>query len=283
LKIAFASGKGGTGKTTLATNLAASVADLNELTAYVDCDVEEPNGHIFLPPRLLEEIDVEVNIPAIDRDKCNLCGVCSDVCEFNAIAIFGPEPIVFPSLCHSCGACVQLCPEGAITEIPRQIGVIEKGCSRKLEFYEGRLNIGEAMAPPVTKALKKMLPRDRVIIIDAPPGTSCPVIEAIKDSDYVVLVTEPTPFGLNDLELAFRMLQKLKIPCGVIINRADIGDNRVEEFCADNNIEILLKIPFDRQLARSYSKGELAIDNDNILREKLLELYRKIMSRTNYG
>lgn len=261
----------------------AAAASLKEPIVYADCDVEEPNGHIFLSPGTLEKTDVMVNIPVIDRDKCTLCGICSDVCEFNAIAILGPEPLVFPSLCHSCGACAELCPEDAIIEVPRKTGEIDKGYSGKLIFFSGRLNVGEAMAPPVTRALKKALPAAGTIIIDAPPGNSCPVIEAINGSDFVVLVTEPTPFGLNDLELAYQMVLKLGLPLGVVINRADIGDNRVEKFCADNNIEILLRIPFDRELAGSYSRGELAIDKSNGLKEMLLRLYQAILSRTNYG
>jgi len=282
LKIAFASGKGGTGKTTLATNMAASIAAENESVAYADCDVEEPNGHIFLVPNLTEEIDVEVSIPLIDKEKCDLCGVCADVCEFNALAILGTEPLVFPSLCHSCGACVELCPKQAITEMPRKIGRIEKGTFRKLAFFSGQLDVGEAMAPPVTKALKKILPRDNITIIDAPPGTSCPVIEAVSDSDFVILVTEPTPFGLNDLELAYKMILKLNLPFGVVINRSDIGDNRVEKFCRDNNIEILLELPFDRELVEDYSEGILSIENNRGFKDKMLELYQKIMKRTSY-
>lgn len=280
--ISFASGKGGTGKTILATNMAAAVSR-TEPVVYADCDVEEPNGHIFLSPGELEKTDVTVNNPLIDLDKCTLCGICSDVCEFNAIAILGPEPLVFPSLCHSCGACAELCPEKAITEIPWKTGEIERGYSGKLTFFSGRLNIGEAMAPPVTKALKKALSPDSTVIIDAPPGNSCPVIEAVHGSDFVVLVTEPTPFGLNDLELAYKMVLKLGLPFGVVVNRSDIGDDRVEKFCADNNIEILLRIPFDRELAGTYSRGELAIDKSDDFKKKLLELYQKILSRTNYG
>jgi MinD superfamily P-loop ATPase len=283
LIITFASGKGGTGKTTLATNIAAAIVSLNKPVAYADCDVEEPNGHIFLSPGMIEKTDVMVNIPSIDRDKCTLCGICSDVCEFNAIAILGSEPLVFPSLCHSCGACAELCPEKAINEIPRKIGEIEKGYSEKLAFFSGRLNIGEAMAPPVTRALKKVLPADCTIIIDAPPGNSCPVIEAMNGSDFAVLVTEPTPFGLNDLDLAYKMVLKLKLPFGIIINRSDIGDDRVEKYCDDNKIDILLRIPFDKKLAEAYSRGELAIDKSDSLKEKMLKLYDKIKSRINYG
>ena len=283
MKIAFASGKGGTGKTTLATNMAASIAAENERVAYVDCDVEEPNGHIFLPPVTTKDSDVTVMVPAIDKERCNLCGICTDVCEFNAIAILGPEPLVFPSLCHSCGACVELCPEQAITEIPRNIGKIKKGTSRNLEFFSGQLNVGEAMAPPVTRELKKKLPRDYIVIIDAPPGTSCPVIEAIKHSDFVVLVTEPTPFGLNDLALAYEMLVKLNLQFGVVINRSDIGDDRVGKFCRDKNIEILVELPFSKAVAKAYSDGKLVIDIDDEFNVKMQNLYDRIMKKANYG
>ena len=283
MKIAFASGKGGTGKTTLATNMAASIAAENERVAYVDCDVEEPNGHIFLPPATTKDSDVTVMVPAIDKERCNLCGICTDVCEFNAIAILGPEPLVFPSLCHSCGACVELCPEQAITEIPRNIGKIKKGTSRNLEFFSGQLNVGEAMAPPVTRELKKKLPGDCIVIIDAPPGTSCPVIEAIKHSDFVVLVTEPTPFGLNDLALAYEMLVKLNLQFGVVINRSDIGDDRVGKFCRDKNIEILVELPFSKAVAKAYSDGKLVIDIDDEFNVKMQNLYDRIMKKANYG
>jgi MinD superfamily P-loop ATPase len=283
LKIAFASGKGGTGKTTLATNMAVSIAAENESVTYADCDVEEPNGHIFLPPDMKEAIDVKALTPEIDKNKCNLCGICADVCEFNAIAILGPEPLVFPSLCHSCGACIELCPEKAITDSPRVIGKIEKGTFRGLEILSGKLNIGEAMAPPVTKALKKLLPAAGTIIIDSPPGTSCPVIEAVNGSDYVVLVTEPTPFGLNDLELAYEMLLKLGLPFGVVINRSDMGDKRVEKFCRDKGIEILTQLPFSKDIAIAYSNGKLIIDLNSGFNNEMQELYQKILKRVGYG
>ena len=283
MKIAFASGKGGTGKTTLATNIAAAAALLDEPIAYADCDVEEPNGHIFLGAKISEEINVEVSIPSIEVEKCDLCGICSDVCEFNAIAILGPEPMVFPTLCHSCGACVEFCPTGAISETPRKIGTITSGLSGNFSVYSGRLDVGEAMAPPVTRALKKILPEANITIIDAPPGTSCPVIEAVNGSNYVVLVTEPTPFGLNDLKLAYEMLLKLKTPFGVVINRSDIGDNRTVDFCRENNIEILLEIPYDKALAEAYSKGELAINSSESYAKMMRELYRNIMKRVSHG
>jgi MinD superfamily P-loop ATPase len=283
LKIAFASGKGGTGKTTFATNMAAAVAAENEHVTYADCDVEEPNGHIFLPPDVKREIDVEMMIPSIDKKKCNLCGICADVCEFNAIAIMGPEPLVFPSLCHGCEACFELCPEKAIVEIPRPIGKIINGGFRNLEIYSGQLNVGEAMAPPVTRALKKLLPDNGVVIIDAPPGTSCPVIEAVNSSDYVVLVTEPTPFGLNDLELAYEMVQKLKLNMGVVINRFDIGDERVENFCRDKNIEILLQLPYSKAIAETYSNGKLMIDTGGEFQNQMAGLFQKIAKRIDYA
>jgi MinD superfamily P-loop ATPase len=283
MRIAFASGKGGTGKTTFATNMAASIASQHRQVVYADCDVEEPNGHIFLHPDKIEEIDVGVMVPAIDKDKCNLCGVCVDVCEFNALAILGPEPLVFPSLCHSCRACVELCPEQAIRDSSRITGKIEKGTFGALNFLSGNLNTGEAMAPPVTRALKELIPDAEVVIIDCPPGTSCPVIEAVKGSDFVVLVTEPTPFGLNDLKLAYEMLLKLGIPFGVVINQSDLGDGRVEEFCRENDIEILLRVPFNRGIAEAYSNGLLATEINSKFDDSMRQLYNHLKEKTNHG
>jgi len=276
LRIAFASGKGGTGKTTLATNIAVLAASTHHDVFYADCDVEEPNGHIFLSPTIKQEIPVRLPVPSIDLKKCTMCGVCSEVCQFNAIAVIEPEPQIFPSLCHGCGACVELCPEKAITEVGREIGVIFSGNCDGPGFLGGRMKVGESLAPPVTRALKERLPEEGMIIIDAPPGTSCPVIEAVEGCDLVILVTEPTPFGLNDLKLAHEMVRSLGIPYGVVINRSDMGDDAVRNFCIENGIEILQEIPFDRKTAEVYSRGELSVKADLVYASRIRQLLGKI-------
>jgi len=260
LKIAIASGKGGTGKTTVATNLAYYLAGQGQRAVYADCDVEEPNGHLFLRPEWSKKTEVTVKIPQIDDAKCDYCGDCARLCEYNALAVLSDKVMFFQSLCHSCGGCFHICPQKAITEIDRSIGVIKQGTGRGVPVFEGRLNIGEAISPPVIKRLREMIHGAAIAVIDAPPGTSCPVIEAVRNTDYVVLVTEPTPFGLNDLALAVGMVRVLGLPHGVIINRKGIGDERVEEYCLRENIPIILEIPDDRRIAEAYSEGELLID-----------------------
>ena len=255
---------------------------MDKTVAYLDCDIEEPNGHIFLKPEINEKTDVTVLIPGVIHDKCNLCGECSAACEYNAIAVLGKTVKVFDSLCHSCGGCLDVCPEGAIEEIPRTIGHITRGVGMGVEFLEGRLNVGEAISPPVTKALKKLATTSDVTVIDAPPGTSCPVIEAISDTDFVILITEPTPFGLNDLKLAVGMVRAIGLPCGVVINRSDIGDNRTEEYCGKEDIDILIKIPFDRRVAEAYSSGEMMFGVDPGYELNLRELYKNVVSRVSH-
>lgn len=281
-KISIASGKGGTGKTTIATNLAAALAKKGLDVTYVDCDVEEPNGHIFLKPALAGKRDVTVMIPVVDLEKCTFCCECADICEFNAIAVLKDNVMVFPSLCHNCGGCYHICPEKAISEIPRNIGVINDGTGHNVRFMEGRLSIGESQAPPVIREIKKVMPMSQVVLIDAPPGTSCPVIEAIASTDFVILVTEPTPFGLNDLKLAVGMVRKLNLPFGVIINRSDLGDDRTEIYCRDEKIEVLMRLPFDRRIAKTYSWGGLLPANKGGYSEKLYGLYRTIAERAGH-
>ncbi|MFH1687926.1 MAG: ATP-binding protein [bacterium] len=282
MQISIASGKGGTGKTTIATNLAVVIARMGINVAYLDCDVEEPNGHIFLNPEISQRIEVTVPIPRVDLDKCTLCRECSAACEYHAIAVLGRTVEVFPSLCHGCGGCTDVCPEDAITEVPRIIGTISCGVGMGTAFLEGRLNVGEAVSPPVTKTLRKLAHNSQITIIDAPPGTSCPVIEAISGTDFVVLVTEPTPFGLNDLELAVGMVREVGLPHGVVINRSDIGDESTEEYCRDEGIDVLMRIPFDRQLAESYSRGEMMFDVDSGYERSLGELYKNILKQVSH-
>jgi MinD superfamily P-loop ATPase len=259
LRIAVASGKGGTGKTTIATNLAVVLSEMGEPVAYVDCDVEEPNGHLFLRPTIRESRPVSIPVPEVDEPRCTLCGACGAACRHSAILALPKKVLTFPKLCHGCGGCSLACPEGAIREVPRVTGVVEEGAAGPVAFLQGRLDIGEAMAPPVIRALLAAVPRDRVAVLDAPPGTSCPVIESVRTADVVLLVTEPTPFGLNDLKLAVEMLRELGLPFGVAINRAGIGDESVRDYCAAEGISVLLERPNDLESARAYSRGELAI------------------------
>ena len=252
MKLAIASGKGGTGKTTLATNLALSLDNVQ----LFDCDVEEPDSHLFLNLELAKIEDVTISIPKIDKDKCDHCRKCAEFCQYHALAVFPNEILFFPELCHGCGGCTIVCPHNAISEEKRVIGIIEKGTtSNGLEFYHGLLNIGEPMATPVIRTLKTKVDTGKTTIFDSPPGTACPVIETINEVDYTILVTEPTPFGLHDLKLAVNTVRSMGIPFGVIINQDGIGDERVEKYCTDENIDILMKIPHDREIARLYSKG----------------------------
>ena len=261
MKIAIASGKGGTGKTTISANLAARAIKNNASVHYADFDVEEPNGRIFLRPDIRESLPVNVMIPQVDQDTCIACGKCEEICQYGAIVVIGEQALVYPELCHSCGGCRLVCPVDAITEIPRQVGKIEKGdASSGIQFLEGDLNIGEQMATPVIRQLKKMIPEDGLVFMDAPPGTSCPVIETVNGADYTILVTEPTPFGLNDLELAVGMMRELSQPFGVVINRAGMGNDDVRDYLNREKIDILAEIPNDSRVAEAYSRGELAVN-----------------------
>jgi MinD superfamily P-loop ATPase len=251
--ISIASGKGGTGKTTIAVNLALSLP--KGTVQLIDCDVEEPNSHLFLSPSIHRVTSMGIPVPRIDESKCTYCGKCAKVCEYHAIAVILKNVLVFDELCHGCGACSYLCPEKAIFEVEREIGIVQEGNSNGIPFANGVLNVGEPMASPLIRKAKEKIQKDKIVILDAPPGTACPVIETVKGSDFCILVTEPTPFGLNDLGLAVGMLEKLGIPRGVVVNKADVGDREVWDYCQLKDIPILMEIPMDRRIAESYSRG----------------------------
>ena len=255
--LAVASGKGGTGKTTVSLNLARTFGREVQL---LDCDVEEPNGHLFLNGLLFAEDVVNIPIPEVDEGLCNGCGECGRFCEFHAIVSFGSTPLVFPEMCHGCGGCSTLCPQQAIHEVDRRIGSISSLQSGNIQLIQGRMDVGVAMAPPLIRSVKDKLKPDLPAILDAPPGTSCPVISTLQGSDVVLLVTEPTPFGLHDLTLAVGMVRELDIPFGVVVNRMGIGDDRVHTYCRQEKIPILLEIPDDRRIAEGYSRGQLIVD-----------------------
>lgn len=271
--ISVASGKGGTGKTTVATNLAVSIGSDVQL---LDCDVEEPNAHLFLRPDIEHSETVYAPVPEIDKEKCTFCRKCVEICRFNVIAIAGETILTFPELCHSCGGCMVVCPEEAITETGRELGEVDEGHFKSVDFVHGRLRVGEAMSPPLIKKVRSFIKPDTLNIIDAPPGTSCPVITAMKDTDFVLMVTEPTPFGLHDLKLAVEAVKLLGIPHGLVINRADIGNDDVREYAQDENLPILMEIPFDRKIAEIYSKGQLLVEAMPEWKAQFLALQGKI-------
>lgn len=279
--ISVASGKGGTGKTTVAVNLALCLDNLQ----FLDCDVEEPNAHIFLKPVIKKQEKAYIPVPQIDEAKCNYCGKCARICVYNAIAVIPSQEgrkgttLVFAQLCHGCGACSALCPQNAIKEVNREIGIVEIGNCADLEFVHGKLNIGEAMSPPLIRQVKEHINPDKTVIIDAPPGTSCPVVASVKGSDYCLLVSEPTPFGLNDLVLAVEVLKKLKIPFGVILNRADLGDDLTRKYCQKEKIPVLMEIPFKKEIAVAYSKGEPIVKIFPEYKKEFSGLYKRIAER----
>lgn len=277
--ISIASGKGGTGKTTVATNLALSVGDGVQL---LDCDVEAPNAHLFIRPVFEKTEIITTPVPVVDEKKCDHCGKCAEICQFKAIAVIGGTVLSFPELCHSCGGCTAVCPTGAITETGRELGIIRKGYSNGLELVHGELRVGEAMSPPLIHKVRDYSHPKKLTIIDAPPGTSCPVIAAVKDSHFVLLVTEPTPFGLHDLELAVSAVQLLGIPCGLVINRSDVGDDGVEAYAKRKNVPILMKIPFNRRIAEAYSRGKTIVEVLPGYKRKFLSLLKNIDERINH-
>ena len=251
MKVAVASGKGGTGKTSVAVNLALSLGRVQVL----DCDVEEPNVHILLKPEVGETLPVELQVPRILEERCDYCGECARFCQFNALFVAGETAMVFPELCHSCGGCSIVCPRDAIVEESRQIGRILKGRAGEIDLVYGEINVGEALAVPIIAAVKDHINDEVMVIIDSAPGSACPLVETVHGVDFCLLVTEPTPFGLHDLEVAVEVVQILGVPMGVVVNFAGIGDRGVYDFCEEKGIPIMMEIPFDRRIAELYSRG----------------------------
>ncbi len=251
MKIAVASGKGGTGKTTVAVNLALSLGDCT----LVDCDVEEPNTNVFLNIELEQVEELNLPVPKIDKEKCTLCGKCSEFCQYNALVTLPKEVLLFPELCHGCGGCYLVCEGGAISEQKRPIGVINRGAGKGIMYFQGLLNIGEPMATPLIAALKDKVEDEKSVIFDSPPGCACSFIETVRDCDHCILVTEPTPFGMYDLKLAVAVVKELKVPFSVVINKDGVGDDRVERYCEDEGIPVIMKIPYDTEIAKLYSQG----------------------------
>ena len=257
----------------MATNLAVSIGSNVQL---LDCDVEEPNSHLFINPVFEHTETITTPVPEVDESKCTLCGKCAEICQFKAIIVIGNTVLPFEELCHSCGGCMKVCPEDAIKEKGRVLGIIQKGRRNGLEFINGTLRVGEAMSPPLIRKVREFSNQVGVTIIDAPPGTSCPVIASMKGADFVLLVTEPTPFGLHDLKLAVEAVKILGIPCGLVINRSDMGDDKVRTYAGQESIPIMMEIPFDRRIAEAYSRGELIVEHMPGWRERFIELYRSI-------
>jgi len=283
--ITVASGKGGTGKTTIAVNLAKTISenmpDLFKAVWLLDCDVEEPNAGLFLNPKITEEQRSDRFLPVIDPDKCTGCGRCAEVCEYNAIALAGGKVMFFKELCHACGSCTLNCPEKAISETAQQVGTLRRGYSGDLRFAEGILEIGFSSPVPVIRDLKKwtecgLIPEE-IFILDASPGTACPVVESLRNSDFALLVTEPTPFGLHDLKLITQLVtDEFAMPCGVVINKSGDNDGIIEEFCLEKEIPILMRIPLSRKIAECYSAGNLLVSTDVRIREQFQTLFKKI-------
>jgi MinD superfamily P-loop ATPase len=284
--IAVASGKGGTGKTTVATSLALSLATDGGGAApearltFLDCDVEEPNAALFLRPDLNHREEVGILIPQVDYEQCTFCGRCAEVCPWHAIAVVGRKVLIFPELCHGCGSCTLNCPEGAIYEVLHVMGSLESGPAGPVDFGHGTMNVGEAMAVPIIRQLKAKHRSDsdrRITILDASPGTSCPVVETMRGADFVLMVTEPTPFGLHDLRLAVQVARdELGLPVGVVVNRDGVGDSGVDDFCAAEEIPILMRIPLERRIAEAISGGQALVEALPEYRPRFLEMFQEI-------
>ncbi len=280
LRVAVAAGKGGTGKTLLSTSLAMVANDVAPgQVRLLDCDVEEPNAHLLLRPNISAEEPVTVPVPQVDLEKCTRCGRCAEVCQNSAIAVIRDAVLVFPRLCSGCGACSYACPEGAIEETPRQVGVVRSGQTEGgIEFHGGLLNVDEERATPVTRAVAAKAVRDKLTIMDAPPGTACPMQETVEDADFCILVTEPTPFGLANLQEAVGVCRVLGVGFGVVINRHGSGYDGVERWCEAEGIPIMATFPEDRRVAEAYSRGQPAFAQIDEYRRKVAELLEQVVS-----
>jgi len=279
--ISIASGKGGTGKTCVSTSFAYALNKINVPVQLIDCDVEEPNANLFIGAKIEHTENVEVIVPKIDEQKCTHCGKCAEFCKFNALVVYPDKVMRFLEMCHSCAGCKILCPEKAISDEKRTLGIIETGHKENIQFAHGKLNIGEARATPIINKLKQLINPTRTVILDSPPGTSCPFVETLKKSDYCILVTEPTPFGLNDLKLALEVTKEFNIPTGVIINRSDIGNDCAEKYLKDNKTELLMKIPHDMKIARGYSEGKTIIESMPEIGKSFIKLNERIIEIIN--
>ena len=282
MQITVSAGKGGTGKTTVAVNLALALEEHHPVE-FFDCDVEEPDSGIFLEPEIKNRESVTIEIPEVSEDTCTYCGKCSEACEFNAIATFGDNILVYPELCHGCGLCSLVCPVDAISETNKSIGEIRRGSAGKIDFYEGELTIGEPMATPIIRHMKKKISEEKISILDSPPGTACPVIESLHGSDFALLVTEPTPFGLHDLKLSVGVAREMDIPVGVIINRDGIGDENVAKYCDEKDVPVLMRIPNDREIAELYSNGIPFVNNFEDWKERFNQLFETIEKLVDRG
>lgn len=278
-RIAVLSGKGGTGKTLVSVNLASVV----EKSVYIDCDVEEPNGHLFFKPELTDEEDIVVKIPVVDQRLCNGCRKCVDLCKFNALAFIKGMPSFFEDVCHSCGGCALICPQKAIGEKDKRIGKVQKGSSRNVAVNSGILNIGEASSIPI---LRRLLGEDTKVglpvFIDCPPGSACTVMESIKDADYCILVAEPTLFGAHNLDMVYELVKLFKKPYGVVLNKCLSGENPSEEFCKERNIPIIGRIPFDTELGTLNSDAKIAVRESERFRELFSVLFKTVMQEARH-
>ncbi|MBS3736265.1 MAG: ATP-binding protein [Candidatus Bipolaricaulota bacterium] len=280
MQITVSAGKGGTGKTTVAVNLALALSESHSVE-FLDCDVEEPDAGIFLKPENENSEPVTIEIPEISEDVCTYCGDCSEACEFNAIATFSENVLVYPELCHGCGLCSRVCTADAISERSKIIGEVRRGSTGSIDFYEGDLTIGEPMATPIIRDMKKKVTEENISILDSPPGTACPVIESLHGSDFALLVTEPTPFGLHDLRLSVKVAREMNIPVGVVINRYGIGDKSVEDYCEDEGVPVLMKIPNDRKIAELYSNGVPFVNKFDNWKGRFNQLFEEITRIVN--